>query len=227
MTPRTCREELTSLVVHLMDSGAALDYNSIVERRGGGVVQVEPAGSRPLPYRDFGNVEEYMNVVSRRQFACLLFDGGAIQVAYTFKEDIVIRHRLCFHPCPVMLARDEIDLIGEELGLSEIVDLCLDQNNWRNRLRLRSPLRFDYHEEPAAPDHSASHLHVSHSACRIPVFGPISIGHFVRIIFRHFYPELWASDRRLREWRLVHLERSILAAEESELFVECREQSGL
>jgi hypothetical protein len=222
MTPRNCREELTSLVVHLMDIGAALDYNSVIERRGGGVVLVEQAGSSPLPYREFGNVEEYMDVIRLRQFACLLFDGGAIQVAYTFKDDVVIRHRLCFHPCPVVLARDEVELIGEELGLSEIVDLCLDQNNWRNRLRLRSPLRFDYHEGFTTHDHSASHLHVSHGTCRIPVFGPVSIGHFVRIIFRHFYPELWASDGRLREWRLVQLGRSILTTEECELFVECR-----
>jgi hypothetical protein len=50
--------------------------------------------------------------------------------------------------------------------------------------------------------HPASHLHLLDEVCRWPVFGPICVGHFIRFIFRHFYPKIWSEFEKLRNWEL-------------------------
>lgn len=225
MTPRRCREEVTSLALHLLRTGAALDISTIVERQNSGLTIVEASGASLLPptaaKREFGDIVEYMEVLGNRRFVCLLRDGATLEISYAFDGDVLISHRLCFQPCPVTFMQDELDLIGEGFSINEIVGLSLE-GEWRTRLRLKSPIRFDYDLRAAAVDHPASHLHISSGGCRIPVFGPLSIGHFVRFVFRHFYPELWRSDLTLRGWKMTKLSRSIMDIEEDELFAECR-----
>jgi hypothetical protein len=228
MTPKTCREEITSLIRHLVATGAALDINTIVERHASDLKVIEPSGASSWQLaarRDFGDIAEYIDVLYSRRFACLLLDGAAIQMSYAFSGEGLVWHRLCFHPCPITLGQDELDLIGEDIGLGELVDLSLE-GDWRTRLRLRSPLRFDFDRRTAMKGHSASHLHVSSGGCRVPVFGPLSVGHFVRIVFRHFYPSLWSDDPTLRGWKLTQLARSIAQSEEGELYIDCKSRDA-
>jgi hypothetical protein len=93
----------------------------------------------------------------------------------------------------------------------------------QRRLRLRATLRFDYDIEKACVGHSGSHLHFCGENSRWPVFGPLSLGHFVQFIFRHHYPDLWWQHQLIRDWPKPFGDRCITQPEEFELFVECRQ----
>jgi hypothetical protein len=169
------------------------------------------------------------NYLRNGQYTALLTDGALLQVSYTFDRDDVIGHRLCYYPCPLVLKpeisdfingfddqlADELDAQRSALNESTDVESGFD-------LRLRGPLRFDFDVQSAGPNHSASHLHLLHDESRWPICGPLSIGHFVRFVFRHFYS---SSDiAALRNWPLQHGDRTVTADEELELFIECRQQ---
>jgi len=139
------------------------------------------------------------------------------------------------YPCPVVLELPDHEL---ELPLSDLVDLEIasdfegDLNgiNFQEfdsatrlepHLRLRSPIRFDYDPRRAGADHPASHVTLAGDECRCPVFGPLSIGHFVRFIFRYFYSIVWQRHSFIREWPLRFGNRYVSVTDERELFVEC------
>jgi hypothetical protein len=88
-------------------------------------------------------------------------------------------------------------------------------------LRLRSALRFDFDQDAATQAHPASHLTIAHQDCRIAVFAPLSVGHFVRFVFRNFYPHAWKDHAFLRDWPLHQFNRCIHTDHRNELFIEC------
>jgi hypothetical protein len=148
----------------------------------------------------FATIDEYQRLVQNRQYNSILFDGSLLQISYTFRRNNLIKHRLCFYPCPFYLEPDEWELYQQAgLGLLDIFE-PLSFDKFQNHLRLQSPVRFDFDLDSATEDHPASHLHLLREDCRIPVFAPLSIGHFVQFVFRHFYPEQWQSYEFLREW---------------------------
>lgn len=117
---------------------------------------------------------------------------------------------------------------ADALADAAVTDLVADATQAEPfpRLRLRSPIRFDFDLAAQAPNHAASHLHITHEDCRLPVFGPLSVGHFARFIFRHFYPELWNRFQFLREWPLHFGTRSVTPQEGTELFIECQQTAA-
>jgi hypothetical protein len=222
MTPSQVRQEIGRLITYLLRTGLAISANMPVTRRFGALVVVEPATNvrQSLDARrfsEFGALDDYLTALRRGDFACVLLDGSLLQIAFAFRGDELVTHRLCFHPCPIDLSPQEI----EGMPLDEMIELYLE-NDWRSRLRLRTPLRFDFDVSAAKIMHSASHLHLSGSHCRIPVFGPLSLGHFVRFVFRHFYPDLLPYHLDLKDWNLSASSRSIDPTEEEDLFIECR-----
>jgi hypothetical protein len=144
-------------------------------------------------FEAFGTLDEYLWYLERRFFAVVLFDGSLLQVTYRFVRLTVTHHRLCFYPCPVTLD----DEVVSEYGIAEYVDLLRDGGLDR-AVRLRSPIRFDYDSDAAAERHPAVHLTFSEPCCRIPVAYPLSVGHFVRFVFTHFYPNVWSEVSSLR-----------------------------
>jgi hypothetical protein len=156
-------------------------------------------------------------------------DGGLIQISVDVKHNQVIGHRMCFYPCPVVLPKgfivadfDELDfLLLEELETHiDAIEKQFDPGEVR--LRLRSPIRFDYY-----PDHATeppSHVHISDPNVRVPVHSSLSIGHFVQFVLRHFYPEAWANASlyNLTRWPIAQQTRSIWTADEFELHFTCK-----
>jgi hypothetical protein len=94
------------------------------------------------------------------------------------------------------LDEDWRQMLREE-PILDVISLLREQGE--KFLRLRAPVRFDYDPNSATLVHPAAHLTFNHHECRMPVKGPLSLGHFVDFIFRNFYPEQWQAHALLRE----------------------------
>ncbi len=154
-------------------------------------------------HRDFTQLSEYRRFVSESMYLVMLNDGSLIQASYTYYRDKFNKHRLGFYPCPVDVSRE--DLLSEDpLAVIDTILLGAPQT-----IFLRSPLRFDYSQEAATPDHPEAHLTFNWAHCRIACSAPLSFGHFVRILFRNFYPTDWHKFEWLRGLGVRRLNRSI------------------
>jgi hypothetical protein len=252
MNPSQIRREISDFVASLLENGLAVDTNSTVLRRQGRWAYVvwssAPKDSLrfPVPPGLFATAAEYRMLLEARQYNCLLSDGAYFQMSYEFRHNDLKKHRLCYYPCPVRLSLADLpftysvgDLVDDQmihvlealewLGYTGDSSLTDDHEEPEQdseelpKLQLRSPIRFDFDPDAQTPGHPASHVHVSNGGCRIPVYAPLSLGHFVRFIFRHFYPAAWQEHEFLRSWPLGTQGRTIIEPEEAELFFECRE----
>ena len=142
------------------------------------------AGSSGLSYlfSDYASIGQYLEAVKRRDYNFCLVDGSIIQIHYRMEEDEIKYHRLCFHPCPYPFPLDS----HEGLGLADIPDL-MNARELLTGIRLASPIRFDFDSEFCDDKHAHSHLTINRQGCRVPAFGPVSLGHFMRFVFRYFY----------------------------------------
>ena len=154
-------------------------------------------------------VDEYRDWLKAQAYSAVLFDGAMVQLSFDFLGTNVVRHRLVYYPCPFDV---ELSLL-KELPLVDVIDLYIDSP--REQVRLVCPLRFDYDYWAQSQGHPASHLTFLSQSCRWAVSAPLSLGHFVRFIFRHFYPSFWVAHRFLREWPQTMTTRTITASEES------------
>jgi len=168
----------------------------------------------------FATISDYYNCLTNGAYSAVLLDGAILQISYDFEGDELIAHRLVYYPCPF-----EVDT---ELLLSEpIVDIIeLYQSGSGTHVRLRSPLRFDYERDAQQPGHPAVHLTLLYEHCRWAIVAPLSPGHFVRFIFRHFYPHLWEVHDFLRNWPQELGHRTITEEEERILHVSCSREAS-
>ena len=118
-----------------------------------------------------------------------------------------------FYACPIELERDEREAIREQ----PIGDILRDLSKDTDRFRAKTPIRFDFDIDAANPNHSASHLTMINNECRLPVFGPIDINHFIRFIFKNFYPDVWQDHEHLRNLPLTIERRTITGRERRDL----------
>lgn len=158
----------------------------------------------------FATAGEYRYLVEHRQFNAVLSDGALLMLAYTFSlTGEMESHNLYYYPCPLDLAKDAEHEDGDDVEARDDMDFTfidrfdelldeefrcarLETDIYRgtcdSRLLMRAPLRFDYAPDHAADGHAASHVHVSHPDCRIPVYGAVSVGHFIRFVLTNYYP---------------------------------------
>jgi hypothetical protein len=163
-------------------------------------------------------VAQYCDHVRERNYSVMLRDGGLLQLSYSFQRQALVKHRLCFFPCPI--AFDDHDL-AEWGGPIELLEL-LDEDALRERVCLRPPLRFEYDRAAKSKDHPAAHLTIGVPDCRVPVFSPLSVGHFVRFIFLQFYPAAWRDLGFLRKWPTQWVGATLTTAESERLHISCR-----
>lgn len=218
-TPKQIQTDLRNLLDLLTRSEVALFSNPVVQDSvGDGRARVtwrSQIGGRSLTAGAFGTVDEYSDWVQTGAYSAVLNDGSLLQLSYDFLREDLVAHRLLYYPCPFNIDPTLLD----ELSLPEVIDLYRGQPS--STLRLRSPLRFDYDLAAQADGHPASHMTLLSENCRWAVVAPLSPGHFVRFIFRHFYPEWWRRFEFLREWPQHLGDRTITAAEESHLHIAC------
>jgi len=234
VTPAHVRGELARLVQLLLESGFALAANSsVITRLGGNEELVTWTGlaNSVLAPDQTPRVAEYRFFLATKQYTCVLTDGSLLQLSYRFRRGQIVWHRLSYHPCPILFGPAEIQ---PQDDLIELVDLFLEDElkselgshplspHTDCRLRLRSPIRFDFDSASAATNHPAVHVTVNSHLCRIPVFAPLSIGQFVRFVFKNFYPVEWAAQSLVRDWPVTFQNRTITPIQEREIHVACQ-----
>jgi hypothetical protein len=222
MTSDSIRHEIENLTSSLIRQGITIDTTPAIVQKSKNLSEVTWAGYKlPEVYIPFATIAEYRWLIQERQYNHLLFDGSLLQIAYTFRRNSLVKHRLCFYPCPLYFKPEELNLYQEEgYGLLDIVD-DFDFETFQSRLRLQSPLRFDFDPSSISPEHPASHLHLSRDDCRIPVFAPLSVGHFIQFVLRHFYLEQWQSNELLHNWPREKLKATLTECEKKQLHLTC------
>lgn len=253
--PKRLRSEIADLLFQLYEHGIVIATRPVVLQSSAGITHVTwdpaPGAGSLIDFGDFATVGEYRRVVADGHYTAMLFDGSLLQLSYVFGGKDLLKHRLCYYPCPVLLSREDLETgedplsffdvdAQDELGLLPFADdpmgpgnvapddpaaqppVRLSSSEGRSRLRLRSPLRFDFDLDAQAEGHPASHLHISHEDCRIPVYGPVSVGHFVRFVFRHFYRGLFDAHGMLRTWPQSFTTRRVTSSECMEMFIDCQ-----
>jgi len=130
-------------------------------------------------------IEHYKKSLINNDYIAILSDGALIQMAYKIEYEELVWHRLCFFPCP--LAFDEDDL--RNYTLLELFDV-LSPAELSYRTQMVTPIRFDYDKYYSDELHTNSHLTIGKVSCRIPVYGPLSVGHFVNFVIANFYKDM-------------------------------------
>ena len=153
------------------------------------------------------SLAEYRGWIEANAFSALLYDGGLIQCTFEFDGADLIKHRLAYFPCPFDLE----DMLDSE-PILDLLDIYEDGGT--ETVRLGGPVRFDFDVEAGSESRPSSHVTMINSSCRIPAVGPLSLGHFIRFVFHHFYPVLWEVHPFLREWPQESGSRTITNAQE-------------
>ncbi len=217
MTPHEALSDIKNVVDMLVADELVINANAVSIHTTGHKRVVTYDSGLDLEFaihKDFTQISEYRRHVAESMYLVMLNDGSLIQASYTFYREKLRKHRLGFFPCPVDVARD--DLLEED-PLSIIDEILL---GGPAAVFFRTPLRFDYSVEDARPDHPAAHLTFNWAHCRIASSAPLSFGHFVRIVFRNFYPTIWNNVEWLCDLGVRRLNRSITQDQSVEPYFE-------
>lgn len=197
-TPKALANQVRNLLSLLLESEIAIIINPVVEERFDQRTRVTWRSRRPeiglITSSAFATVAEYRDFMDAQTYSAVLYDGAIVQISYDFSGNDLVGHRLCYYPCPFDM---DPELIRTE-PLSDLIDVYRENNE--TTTNLRSPCRFDYDEQNNGTDHPTVHMHMIRANCRWAVSGPLSMGHFIRFIFQHFYPEIWSVHAFLRKW---------------------------
>lgn len=180
--------------------------------------------SRPDSWRyafdsPFASLDEYMAWIRGMEYSAILFDASILQLSFEFEGDDLIAHRLVYYPCPLELDSSDLDLLNEE-PILDVIDIYMNDSG---RFRARSPIRFDFNADSMQPEHPASHMTMLTNECRMPVYGPVSLGHFIDFVFRNFYPDIWQQHEFIREWPISINQRTISTSEQRYLHISAHE----
>jgi hypothetical protein len=162
---------------------------------------------------------DYLRNLRHRQFSAVLNDGSLIQLSCTFDRSDIIAHRFGYLPCPISFDLAELNNDCDEFTELEDFLLLLSDEELTDRLKIRPVLRFEYDPKHLDDNHPASHLHIGKSHCRIPVSAPVSFGHFVRFLFRNFYPTIFQSTNLWGDGPPNPLTRTLVREEHREMHV--------
>lgn len=221
MTSNKLRAEIHNLLDLLLAADIALYINNCIIQQGkaGGISRVTWGSSRSIPgelFRsEFATVTEYCRWLEVQAYSAILYDAAILQLSYDFRGDQLLGHRLVYYPCP-------FDVDEELLRTEPVLDaISLYQGRGDSVVHLRTPLRFDCDLLSQVEGHPATHLTLLSSHCRWAVVAPLSLGHFIRFIFRHFYPQLWHAHDFIRTWPQWLGTRTITPEEERGLHITC------
>lgn len=216
MTPAQTRGEIDRLINALFSAKVAIDFNSpmLLSSHGSTIVTWSNEVTLSTLFDLSSSFDIYLETLRRRWFTVVLFDGSLLQFSYTFAGNVLKKHRLCFMPCPIHIKASELGFFG----LEELVEL-IEGHEFKERVRLEGPLRFDYDSDAGSLAHPSSHLTISRVSCRVPVSAPLSVGHFVRFLFSHFYPQQWSESEEIRSWACSSWDNCLPELEDDRLFV--------
>ena len=176
MSPSQLANEINRFVANSWTARIVRDSNFTVLRGlGGELFSVSWAGASALIDRQGPSLQEYVELLKRKQYTILLSDYSFLQFAFLCERESVVKHRLVYYPCPLDIEED----VDDDLPILDLIEM-LSERDVIERLRQRSPLRFEFDPVAATEEHSASHLHLWRDSCRIPVYAPLGPARFVR-----------------------------------------------
>ena len=146
--------------------------------------------------KPFGSLDEYYAWLKNNEYSAILFDGSMLQISFDFQLSDLVSYRMVYYPCPIELTLQE-QMLLREFPVFEVIDAYSEA---KERFRAKSPIRFEFDLESATSTHPASHMTMLTNNCRVPVYGPLSLGHFVSFVFRNFYPDIFDRHRFVRDW---------------------------
>jgi len=233
--------EINRLSIVLLTENIAVDIQPAITRElSFKHLSTITSANSPLSLSDtfcgkFASLPDYYQLLTKRYYNWLLFDGSIIHFGLVFQNNILIKHRYLYYPCPIdfnvvdmisdVISVDDIQSIIDKYLREEASNILLNLGNINNPditsyIKLSSPLRFDFDIYAQNEGHPASHFTVDCEDCRIPVFGPLSIGHFIRTIFHNFYPDIWEAHEIINQWNSEINDRTISETECKDMYFE-------
>lgn len=189
--------EYSEVLDELIDRELLVDSTALIpfESREGTMLSWADGAHLSYLFGDHSVIEHYRAILDQRDFCLCFIDGGLIQIQYEITDRAITRHRLSFFPCPFVFLPDET----QGISLSDL-PLLFSADELRSRIRLSSPIRFDFDSEIEDDRHARSHVTFNKASCRLPAYGPISLGHFCRFVLRYFYEKEFVD---LDDWEDV------------------------
>lgn len=186
--------EYRSATEELLDRGLLIDSGELIPFETQLRTMLSWSGGAHLSYLygEFTTLDHYRAILKQRDFCFCFADGGVVQIRYDIEDKEISSHRLCYFPCPFSFDAEDL----EGISLSDL-PLVFNADELRSRLRLASPIRFDFDADIADARHAHSHVSINKETCRLPAYGPVSLGHFLRFILRYFYE---TEFENLSEW---------------------------
>ena len=139
------RSEINTFGAHLLRQELAIAFRGPILKSYGNLVNVLSPWMNSIGAegsaedQDFGTVFEYLQLLREQHYTIVLFDGAIIQLAYVFFRGELIKHRLCYYPCPV-----NVDFRNEEYeSFVDFIEEAIVRDPL-SLLRLRSPMRFAF-----------------------------------------------------------------------------------
>lgn len=144
--------------------------------------------------KNFSLIDSFQKALLNRSFQILLFDNSIIRCSLNFEDDILITQNFSWIPCPINIDSYELSL---ELEPDLITEEIMESNFLKERILMRSPVRFDYDFYNDKPDHPSSHFHVQNAETRINTNKPICFNTFMKHIIETYYPESYYVKKNI------------------------------
>jgi len=148
---------------------------------------------RNLSSRYFNNIDQYMSVLCNGAYHALFCDYSILRYSFVFDKNKLVSQNLLWWPCPVNVDKE----LADEFGVIDAINLTLEDKGLVSKLRMRSPIRFDFDINNNTFDHPRAHFHMQHPENRINTREPICFNTFVKFILENNYPHL---NYEFKEW---------------------------
>lgn len=142
-------------------------------------------GGREVSSKHFLKVDQYLKLISDNSFLAMFNDYSIIRCSFVFKNNHIMTENLLWWPCPV---RPDPDMVNE-FGLIETIDCILKDNETKECLLMRSPIRVDFDIDNDTEVHPKAHIHIENENTRVSTNGPICFNRFINYIVKCFYPD--------------------------------------
>jgi len=186
-TTSALRRKISDLLNELLKRGLILLPNPIIEDGDTITWRSSTPLKKFIDFVEYPTIRTYRRWAEAGEYAALLPDGALLQIRYRIVNGSIAAHRLAYVPCPYSIDQDLL----ETDPVADVLDLHLSEPH--DDVRMQSAVRFDFDPDAAAADHSAAHMTLNVSSCRIACEAPMSPEDFTRFIYRNFYRDLWSD----------------------------------
>lgn len=188
------RRQLEEVYRRAISTGISVKQHYPAVNRGAvntiGALNSNAAALKNVPYSDI-----YEELESNNQYHIKLPDGGLLIFQYTFdNQDVLLKHRLGYFPCPILPSQEEApDLYARDELYGDLIAKRI----------VRFPIRFDFDPICYRPVfHAHSHMTLGQfENCRIPASHPLPPNTFLNFIVRNFYFQMYKKNQNVFERR--------------------------